>query len=114
MDIIGKKSLDNRSKLYREEQGSGSMFNGNRNRGRKEESELKKIRIPVQVTKKEKQLIQAIAKSKGYSNVSEYIRIVAIYKPYNDMFGGGSNQYININCRKHNNKYPNYCNVDMG
>ena len=34
------------------------MFNGNRNRGRKEESELKKIRIPVQVTKKEKQLIQ--------------------------------------------------------
>ena len=40
MDIIGKKGLDNRSKLYREEQGSGSMFNGNRNRGRKEERKL--------------------------------------------------------------------------
>lgn len=40
MDIIGKKSLDNRSELVREEQGSGSMFNGNRNRGRKEERKL--------------------------------------------------------------------------
>ena len=58
-----------------------------------EESELKKIRIPVQVTKKEKQLIQAIAKSKGYSNVSEYIRIVAIYKPYNEIDYEG-----NYNC----------------
>lgn len=69
-----------------EEWGSGSMI-----KGRKEESELKFIRIPVQVTKKEKEMIQAIAKSKGFSNVSEYIRIIAIYKPYNDMFGGDSN-----------------------
>lgn len=42
MDIIGKKSLDNRSELVREEQGSGSMFNGNKNRWRKEERDFDK------------------------------------------------------------------------
>lgn len=40
MDIIGKKSLESRSGLVLEEQGSGSMFNGNRNRRRKEERKL--------------------------------------------------------------------------
>ena len=53
MDIIGKKSLESRSGLVREEQGSGSMFNGNKNRWRKEERDFDKDSKYVKVIIKE-------------------------------------------------------------
>lgn len=51
--------------------------------GRKEEGEYKLCRVCVQVSEKEKEVIQALAKEKGM-NVSDYVRQVAIYEAINN------------------------------
>ena len=64
------------------EQGSGSVNNGYNYRykrsGRTE-------RISVQVSTREKQKLEELAKAKGQT-VSEYIRQICIYKPWEELF----------------------------
>ena len=52
------------------------------NFGRKTEENLRVKRIKVQVSQKEYDRIQALMKSEGYNNMSEYIRDKAIREPY--------------------------------
>lgn len=54
---------------------------------RKEEKDLRVERVTIQVSAKEKELIGQLAKEQGL-NISDYIRLVCIYKKYNDIFGG--------------------------
>ena len=56
-------------------------------KGRKKEEELRIERVTVQVSAKEKELIEGLAKAEGL-NVSDYIRRICIYKKYNEIFGG--------------------------
>lgn len=56
-------------------------------KGRKKEEELRVERVTVQVSVKEKELIEERAKAEGL-NVSDYIRMNCIYKKYNQIFGG--------------------------
>ncbi|MGL5087581.1 MAG: plasmid mobilization protein [Clostridium sp.] len=48
-------------------------------RTRKQESELKVKRVTIQVTEREKEIIQALAEEEG-STVSDYIRRITIYR----------------------------------
>ena len=53
--------------------------------GRKSEDELKIYRLTVQVSKREKEKIIQLAKSRGMS-VSDYIRYFCIHKPFANRF----------------------------
>ena len=53
--------------------------------GRKSEDELKIYRLTVQVSKREKEKIIQLAKSRGMS-VSDYIRYFCIHKPFMNKF----------------------------
>ena len=53
--------------------------------GRKSEDELKIYRLTVQVSKKEKEKIIQLAKSRGMS-VSDYVRYFCIHKPFISKF----------------------------
>lgn len=56
-------------------------------KGRKKEEALRVERVTVQVSAREKELIEELAKAEGL-NVSDYIRSICIYKKYNQIFGG--------------------------
>ena len=53
--------------------------------GRKREDELKIYRLTVQVSKREKEKIIQLAKSRGMS-VSDYVRYFCIHKPFANKF----------------------------
>ena len=53
--------------------------------GRKSEDELKIYRLTVQVSKREKEKIIQLAKSRGMS-VSDYVRYFCIHKPFANKF----------------------------
>ena len=53
--------------------------------GRKSEDELKIYRLTVQVSKREKEQIIQLAKSRGMS-VSDYVRYFCIHKPFANKF----------------------------
>ena len=53
--------------------------------GRKSEEELKIYRLTVQVSKREKEKIIQLAKSRGMS-VSDYVRYFCIHKPFANKF----------------------------
>ena len=55
--------------------------------GRKSEDELKIYRLTVQVSKREKEKIIQLAKSRGMS-VSDYVRYFCIHKPFQNRFEG--------------------------
>lgn len=55
---------------------------------RKRVSDLKTERITVQVSIREKEIIEARADKSGL-NVSDYIRIHCIHKPYDELFSSG-------------------------
>lgn len=55
--------------------------------GRKSEDELKVCRLTVQVSKKEKEKLILLAKSRGMS-VSDYVRYFCIHKPFMNRFEG--------------------------
>lgn len=55
--------------------------------GRKEEEDLKIYRLNIQVSKREKEKVQALAKNKGMS-VSDYVRYYCIHKPFASRFDG--------------------------
>lgn len=54
---------------------------------RKEESELKVKRVTIQLTEKEKEIIQQLAQQEG-TTVSDYIRRVTIYQQINKLIIG--------------------------
>lgn len=55
--------------------------------GRKDEEDLKIYRLNIQVSKREKEKVQALAKNKGMS-VSDYVRYYCIHKPFTSKFDG--------------------------
>lgn len=55
--------------------------------GRKKVEDLKEKRITVQVSAREKRLIQSLAEREGLG-VADYIRRVCLYIPYNKIFEG--------------------------
>lgn len=52
---------------------------------RKNDEERREFRTTVQVTKKEKEILKILASRQGLS-VSDYIRKIALYDPYNEIF----------------------------
>ncbi len=55
--------------------------------GRKPVEELKNVRVTVQVSQREKEMLRSLAKRNGQT-VSEYLRNECIWKPYNKLTGG--------------------------
>ena len=55
--------------------------------GRKDESELKQKRITVQVSIKEKEIIEELAR-KNYMTVGAFIRKICIYDKFEELFNG--------------------------
>ena len=53
--------------------------------GRKSEDELKIYRLTIQVSRREKEKIIQLAKSRGMS-VSDYVRYFCIHKPFANKF----------------------------
>lgn len=64
------------------------------NFGRKTEENLRVKRIKVQVSQKEYDRIQALMKSEGYNNMSEYIRDKAIREPYQRLMKNNNNEEV--------------------
>lgn len=55
--------------------------------GRKPVEELKNVRVTVQVSEREKEMLTLLAKRNGQT-VSDYLRNECIWKPYNKLTGG--------------------------
>lgn len=52
---------------------------------RKNDEERREFRTTIQVTKKEKEILKILASRQGLT-VSDYIRKIALYDPYNEIF----------------------------
>lgn len=55
--------------------------------GRKPVEELKNVRVTIQVSKREKEILTLLAKRNGQT-ISNYLRNECIWKPYNELTGG--------------------------
>lgn len=80
--MFGKSSVGNGFNF-----GQSYGSNHGANYGRKAEEELKNVRVTIQVSKREKEILTLLAKRNGQT-VSEYLRSECIWKPYNRLTGG--------------------------